>query len=84
MLIERERRTFVAFGASGFNGRFDFEETSLSLSEGLGKAGGLLDSRADAEQVMLYRIAPKALLTKLGVDLSRFPEIWRQSSSAPI
>jgi len=73
VLIERERRTFVAFGASGFNGRFDFEETSLSLSEGLGKAGGLLDSRADAEQVMLYRIAPKALLTKLGVDVSRFP-----------
>jgi polysaccharide export outer membrane protein len=74
ILVERERRTFLAFGASGGNGRIDFEETTLTLAEALGKAGGLLDSRADASQVMLYRQSPKALLVKLGVDVSRFPD----------
>ncbi|MCJ7997842.1 polysaccharide export protein [Rhizobium cremeum] len=72
IIAERERRTFLAFGATGTNGRFDFEEENLTLGEGLGKAGGLLDSRANPAQVLLYRQAPRKLLVNLGVDVSRF------------
>ena len=88
ILVDRERRTFLAFGASGLNGRFDFEESKLTFGEALGKAGGLLDSRADPSQVLLYRVVNKTLLGKLGVDVGRFkaetvPVIFRANMRDP-
>jgi polysaccharide export outer membrane protein len=71
--VNRERRTFLAFGASGLNGRFDFEEADLSLGEAIGKAGGLLDNRADPAQVFLYRVVDRRTLERAGVDVSAFP-----------
>jgi polysaccharide export outer membrane protein len=71
--VNRERRTFLAFGASGLNGRFDFEEADLSLGEAIGKAGGLLDNRADPAQVFLYRVVDRRTLEKAGVEVSKFP-----------
>ncbi|WP_152048086.1 polysaccharide biosynthesis/export family protein [Aureimonas psammosilenae] len=70
--VNRERRTFLAFGASGLNGRIDFEESNLTLGEALGKAGGLLDGRADPAQLLLYRTMDRSLLTRMRVDVSRF------------
>lgn len=88
LLVDRERRTYLAFGASGVNGRFDFQETNLTFGEALGQAGGLLDSRANPSQVMLYRVVNKSLLAKLGVDVSRFtsstvPVIFRANMRDP-
>lgn len=88
IVIKRQRRTFMAFGASGLNGRFDFDESALTLGEGLGKAGGLLDNRADPGQVLLYRTVSRDLLVKLGVDTSRFtgnliPVIFRANLRDP-
>lgn len=74
VFVNRERRTFTAFGAAGTNGRFDFEETSLTLAEALAKTGGLLDGRADPAQVALYRMVDRAVLQRLGVDVAKFPE----------
>lgn len=65
--VYRERRTYLAFGASGATGRFDFEESNLTFGEALAKAGGLLDSRADPSQVFLYRIVDSAVLAKAGI-----------------
>jgi polysaccharide export outer membrane protein len=73
IMVERERRTYLAFGASGLNGRFEFEDADLKLSDALGKAGGLLDSRADPAQVYVYRIVKRDLLVKLGINTSKFP-----------
>lgn len=73
IFVDRERRTYLAFGATGLSGRFDFEESGLTLGEALGKAGGLLDGRADPSQVMLYRVVAREKLEKLGVDARRFP-----------
>lgn len=73
ILVNRERRTFSAFGASGTNGQFDFNEIDLSLSDALSKAGGLLDDRADPAQVMIYRTVDRPLLDRLGVNTSKFP-----------
>lgn len=69
--VNRERRTYLAFGASGLNGRIDFEDSNLTLGEALGKAGGLLDNRADPAQVFLYREVDRDMLAKAGVDVSR-------------
>lgn len=73
VVAKRERRTYLAFGASGANGRYDFEDADLTLGEALGKAGGLLDGRADPAQVLLYRVVKREFLTKLGVDTSKYP-----------
>ncbi|WP_226951484.1 polysaccharide biosynthesis/export family protein [Rhizobium terrae] len=88
IMVDRERRTYLAFGASGLNGRFDFEESNLTLGEALAKAGGLLDSRANPAQVMLYRVVDKDFLVKLGVDVKRFagktvPVIFRANLRDP-
>jgi polysaccharide export outer membrane protein len=88
IMVDRERRTYLAFGASGLNGRFDFEESNLTLGEALGKAGGLLDSRANPAQVMLYRVVSKDFLAKLGVDVSQFvtktvPVVFRANLRDP-
>nr|WP_244475263.1 polysaccharide biosynthesis/export family protein [Rhizobium sp. Leaf341] len=73
VIVDRERRTYLAFGASGENGRFDFEESNLTMGEALGKAGGLLDGRANPSQVLLYRVVSKEFLRSLGADVSRYP-----------
>lgn len=88
ILVDRERRTYLAFGASGLNGRFDFEESNLTLGEALGKAGGLLDARANPAQLMLYRTVEKGFLAKLGVDTAKFtgetvPVIFRANLRDP-
>lgn len=69
--VNRERRTYLAFGASGVNGRIDFEDSNLTLGEALAKAGGLLDDRADPSQVFLYREVDRDVLANAGVDVSK-------------
>lgn len=86
--VNRERRTYLAFGASGLNGRIDFEESNLTLGEALGKAGGLLDGRADPAQVFLYREVDRSVLQAMRVDVSRYrgqkiPVIFRVSLRDP-
>lgn len=88
IFVNRERRTYLAFGATGLSGRFDFEESGLTLGEALGKAGGLLDGRADPAQVMLYRTVSRDALAKLGVDTRKFasnevPVIFRANLRDP-
>lgn len=88
IFVNRERRTYLAFGATGLSGRFDFEEAELKLSDALGKAGGLLDGRADPAQVLLYRVVNRKLLVDLGVDMSlrsekEVPVIFRANLRDP-
>lgn len=88
IIVDRERRTYMAFGASGVNGRFEFDDANLKLSDALGKAGGLLDSRADPSQVYVYRLVNRDLLVRLGVDTSKFhtsqvPVIFRANLRDP-
>jgi len=86
--INRERRTYLAFGASGLNGRIDFEDSNLTVGEALAKAGGLLDGRADPSQVFLYREVDRDTLVKAGVDVSGFtsdviPTVFRANLRDP-
>lgn len=56
--VERETRAFVALGASGANAQVPFDRADLNLAQAIGKAGGLQDSRADAEGVFVFRYEP--------------------------
>jgi polysaccharide export outer membrane protein len=71
--VYREPQTFVAFGASGAQGQFNFEAWRVSLAEGVAKAGGLNDSTADPAAVFLYRGESREVAQLLGVDTARFP-----------
>ncbi|WP_237153785.1 polysaccharide biosynthesis/export family protein [Oryzibacter oryziterrae] len=86
--VNRERRTYLAFGATGESNRFDFEEADLTFGEALAKAGGLNDNRADPSQVFLFRTESRDLLAKIGVDVSRFqgtqiPVVFRANLRDP-
>lgn len=79
--VSREQRFYLAFGATlsssgglvgSSNRRYVFNEPNLTLADGVAQAGGLLDGRADATAVFLFRLVPKASLQKAGVDVSRF------------
>jgi polysaccharide export outer membrane protein len=70
--VYRDPQTFLAFGASGQQGQFNFDNWRITLSEALAKAGGLLDIQADPASVYLYRREPRELAEKLGVDCSKF------------
>ena len=72
--VYREPHAFMAFGASGENGRFDFADETISLSDALGKAGGLLDTRANPGAVLVYRTEDRKTAAKLGVPVEKFPD----------
>ncbi|MEZ5841196.1 MAG: polysaccharide biosynthesis/export family protein [Hyphomicrobiales bacterium] len=71
--VYREQKSYLAFGATGMSGQFNFDTDKLSLAEAVGKAGGLLDARADPGQTFVYRLEERSALEKMGVDLAKFP-----------
>ncbi|MCX7304406.1 MAG: polysaccharide export protein [Hyphomicrobiales bacterium] len=70
--VYREPHSFTAFGASGENGRFDFADETINLSDALGKAGGLLDDRANPGAVLVYRTESRKTAARLGVPVEKF------------
>jgi polysaccharide biosynthesis/export protein len=70
--LYREPQTFVAFGASGHQGQFNFEAWRISLAEAMAKAGGLNDFLADPASVFVYRGAGREFAAALGIDVSKF------------
>ena len=53
--VYREQQKFIAFGATGQQGEFNFDAWRINLAEGVAKAGGLVDVQADPGSVFLYR-----------------------------
>lgn len=80
LYVYREQQKYVAVGAlgsgsqtSGIQAQFNFDQERLSLNEAIAKAGGLLDTRANASNVFLYRMEHRRALERLGLDLRKFP-----------
>ena len=77
LYLYKEPQTFLAFGASGQQGQFQFSAGSqssawrMTLAEGVATAGGLLDLQADPGSVFVFRREPRELAEKLGVDCSK-------------
>jgi len=77
IFLTRESPTFTALGALnqnvfGQNSEFAFDTETLTLSQAIGKAGGLNDQQSDPAEVFIYRYEDRPLLQKLGVDTARF------------
>lgn len=53
--VGKDAPTFTAFGAFKSVGEFEFEPGKLTLAQAFGRAGGLLDDRANASNVYLLR-----------------------------
>ena len=68
----REPIKFLAFGATGQKGEFNFDAWRISLAQAVAKAGGLFDLQADPGSIFLYRREPRHVADLLGVDGSRF------------
>ena len=92
--LYKEPQTFLAFGASGQQGQFQFSAGTASsawrmtLAEAVAAAGGLLDVQADPGSVFLYRREPRELAEMLGVDCSKMdgptvPIVYSVSFSDP-
>lgn len=54
--------SFTVLGATQKNEEVPFEATGITLSQALGRAGGLVDNRADPRGVFLFRMETKAAL----------------------
>ena len=74
--VSHEPRYFLALGAIGqsttigpVNRRIAFEDAHLTLLDGLAKAGGLEDDRANSKAVFVYRFEPRAALEHEGVKV---------------
>lgn len=70
--LYREPLKFIAFGATGQQGEFNFDAWRINLTQAVAKAGGLLDLQADPASVFLYRREPREVAMQLGVDCAKF------------
>ena len=93
IFVTHESPTFTALGALnqnvfGFNSEIPFDVETLTLSQAMGKAGGLNDQQSDPSEVYVYRYEERPFLEKLGVDTTRFtferiPTIYRVNLRDP-
>lgn len=65
LTVVREPQRFTAFGGTGRNELIPFDAAGMTLEQGLARAGGLLDYRADSAGVFLLRFEPAPLVAQL-------------------
>lgn len=74
--------SFTALGATGRNEEINFETQGITLAQGLARAGGLLDNRANPEGVFVFRFEPADALAwprqpALTTPDGRVPVVYR-------
>ena len=65
IVIEEDRRAFVALGATGTQTRVSFDTRTLSAVEALAQVGGLNTYLADPTGVFIFRNEPAAIANKV-------------------
>jgi polysaccharide export outer membrane protein len=88
IFLFKQPQTFTAFGATASNAVVPFEAADLSLAEGVGRAGGLLDLRADPSGVFVFRYETAEIARQLGVNRpvpegAMVPVVYRASLKDP-
>jgi len=53
--VSRETRTFTVLGATGQNAELPFTSAVMTLAQAMGRSGGLLDNRSDAQGIFIFR-----------------------------
>lgn len=69
LFLEFEPEVFMLLGSSNFQGRYNFNQRNIFVSDAIGRAGGLNDNRADPADVYLYRRQKTDFVRSLGVDI---------------
>lgn len=55
IFVEDDTASFTALGAFKSTGEFKFDEGKFTLAKAIGRVGGLVDDRADARNIYLFR-----------------------------
>ncbi|WP_337270751.1 polysaccharide biosynthesis/export family protein [Oryzifoliimicrobium ureilyticus] len=63
VMVDGASASYTALGAFKSSGEFQFETGKLTLAQAVGRAGGLLDDRADARNVYIFRNQPVPVRT---------------------
>lgn len=58
VIVEEDRRSFTALGATEGQAQVDFDERDMTALEGIAAAGGLDDRSADPTGVFIFRVEP--------------------------
>lgn len=80
--------SFTALGATGKNDEIKFEAQGISLSQALGRVGGVLDNRTDPRGVYIFRFEDRTALPQ-GATLKalnqegKVPVVYRLDLSDP-
>lgn len=80
--------SFTALGASGQNAEINFEAEGITLSQALGRIGGVQDNRADVKGLFVFRFEDRQALSgedkvKATDNQGRIPTIYRLDMSNP-
>jgi len=80
--------SFIALGASNLNAEVPFEATGMSLSQALGRIGGLRDERANVRGVFIFRYEDPAVFGPAAAGRparadGTIPTVYRLDMSAP-
>jgi polysaccharide export outer membrane protein len=86
--LELIERSFTFLGAGGRNDTIEFATPSISLTEALGDAGGLLNRRADRKGVFVFRNEARSIVENIGVSVPQeagalVPVVYRFDMSKP-
>gem|GEM_PF-241085 len=66
ILVEEDSRSYIALGAAGREQVVYFEREEITTLDALSTIGGLTDSRADLQGVMVLRTYPDSLVSQTG------------------
>ena len=70
IFVYQNPQKFVALGASTVNSEVNFASDNLSLSEAMGRAGGLDDKRADPAGIFVFRYENAETFRRIGGNIA--------------
>lgn len=80
--------SFTVLGATGKNDEISFEATGISLSQAMGRVGGLQDARADSKAVFIFRLeapdAPAVNSNGLVTEDNQVPVVYQFDLNDPV
>jgi polysaccharide export outer membrane protein len=79
-------RSFTVFGATGRVAQVSFDTPTVSLADGIARAGGLDDNRADPDSLFLFRFEDPTVGRALGLPPTDkpVPVIYRANMEDPL
>ncbi|HTS94246.1 MAG TPA: polysaccharide biosynthesis/export family protein [Stellaceae bacterium] len=81
--VDFQPRTFTVFGAGGKVSEIPFTASSISLDQGVARAGGPSNFQADPAGIYLFRYVPPEISERLGMPRGVAPVIFHVDLNEP-